>query len=115
MSKVFDSKEIDADTIEWNSLDDSQAISPVDLKTGFAELGETNQLKTGIWIHPVGISTDTEVDEVFVVFEWKGRVFLKDGTVLNLFPGVVGTLLRGEETRWEIDEPLKKVWIVPKS
>ena len=89
-------------------------ISPSEIATGFAELGETNKLKTGIWIHPIGISTDIEVDEVFVVIEGKGRVVLKDGTVLILFPGVVGTLLSGEETRWEIDEPLKKVWIVPK-
>lgn len=111
MSKVFDSSTVD---LEYNSIDSSQVISPSDIKTGFAELGETNKLKTGLWMHPAGISTDTEADEVFVVIEGKGRVILKDGTVLKLFPGVIGTLLPGEETRWEIDEPLKKVWIVPK-
>jgi uncharacterized cupin superfamily protein len=51
---------------------------------------------------------------VFVVIEGKGRVILKNGTVLELFPGVVGTLIAGEEPRWEVDEPLKKVWIVSK-
>ena len=112
MSKVFDSKIVD---LEYNSIDSSQVISPSDgIQTGFAEVGETSKLKTGVWRHPVGVSTDTEVDEVFVVIEGKGRVILKDGTILNLHPGVVGTLLPGEETKWEIDEPLTKVWIVSK-
>ena len=58
-------------------------------------------------MHPVGVSTDVEVDEVFVVLEGRGRVLLKDGRVLELFPGVVGTLIAGEETTsaW-------KIWIV---
>jgi mannose-6-phosphate isomerase-like protein (cupin superfamily) len=88
MSKVFDSKKVE---LEYNSIESSQAISPSDIQTGFAEAGETNKLKTGVWRHPVGISTDTEVDEVFVVIEGKGRVILKDGTILNLYPGGIIT------------------------
>lgn len=100
--------------LELARLDESKVISPPGLETGFRELAETEKLKTGVWLHPVGVSIDVEVDEVFVVIEGKGRVILKSGKVLELFPGVVGTLIAGEETRWEVDEPLKKVWIVSK-
>ena len=100
--------------LEFSRLNESKVVSPSGLETGFLELGQTERLKTGVWLHPVGVSTDVEVDEVFVVVEGRGRVILKDGKVLDLFPGVVGTLIAGEETRWEVDEPLKKVWIVSK-
>lgn len=76
--------------------------------------GSTEKLNTGLWEHSVGISIDVEVDEVFVILEGKGRVILKSGEVLHLEKGTVGTLKAGEESRWEIDEPLKKVWIMPK-
>ena len=112
MSKVFDSN--NNANLEYSSIDSSQIISPPEIKTGFADMGETSSLKTGVWVHPVGISTDVEVDEVFVVIEGRGRIILKDGKILQLFPGAVGTLHSGEETRWEIDETLKKVWVVSK-
>lgn len=82
--------------------------------TGATDLGETNQLTTGVWEHSAGISTDVENDEVFVIISGKGRIYV-DGEVLELFPGAVGTLYAGASTRWEIDEPIKKVYIFPKT
>ena len=116
MSIVFDSStcELDYSVIDPAKVVLSGAPGDSRLETGFAEGGSTDKLRTGVWTHPVGVSTDVEVDEVFVVIAGKGRVVLKDGRVLHLFPGVVGTLIAGEETRWEIDETLKKVWIVAK-
>ena len=114
MSNVFDSSTCELD---YSVLDAEKVVAGgefSDLVLGFSEGGSTEKLRTGVWTHPVGISTDVEVDEVFVVISGKGRVVLKDGRVLHLSPGVVGTLIEGEETRWEIDEPLKKVWIVVK-
>ena len=110
-------------------LDPAKVQGPSIVTTASIELGTTNLLKFGVWEHSVGTSTDVEVDEVFVVLSGKGRVFLSDGTVVNLEPGFVGrfvpvmaswfrldhfelTLLQGEKTRWEIDEPLRKVWVV---
>jgi len=111
MSNVFDSSTCELD---YSVLDEKVVVEGDKLQTGYSEGGSTEKLRTGVWTHPVGISTDVEVDEVFVVISGKGRVVLNDGKVLHLSPGVVGTLIAGEETRWEIDEPLKKVWIVVK-
>jgi hypothetical protein len=51
--------------LELARLDESKVISPPGgLETGFLELAQTEKLKTGVWLHPVGVSTDVEVDEV---------------------------------------------------
>ncbi len=82
------------------------------IATGVTMLAATEALEVGVWEHPVGTSTDVETDEVFVVLSGRGRVTLDDGRVLELSPGVVGVLEAGTATTWEIDEPLRKVWVV---
>ena len=73
--------------LEYAAIDAAKVVSASSgpIETGFVELGQTDKLKAGVWVHPVGVSTDVEVDEVFVVLEGRGRVLLKDGTVLELF------------------------------
>ena len=56
--------------------------------TGYQRFEGTDKLNVGIWEHSVGVSTDTEVDEVFVIISGKGRIVLKDGSSLSLYPGV---------------------------
>jgi uncharacterized protein len=80
--------------------------------TGVTMLAATDALEVGVWEHPVGTSTDIETDEVFVVLSGTGRVVLADGSVLPLAPGTVGVLAAGTVTTWEIDETLRKVWVV---
>jgi uncharacterized protein len=82
------------------------------LATGVQMLASTDLLEVGVWEHPAGRSTDIETDEVFVVLSGSGRVVLADGTVLELRPGIVGVLAAGTQTTWEVDEPLRKVWVV---
>ena len=89
---------------------DKTPAGPV--STGVTMLAATDDLEVGVWEHPVGTSTDVETDEVFVVISGRGRVILDDGTVLTLAPGTVGVLYAGTRTTWEIDAPLRKVWIV---
>lgn len=91
-------------------LDDARDISG-GVTTGSVRIGDTATMSTGIWEHSVGVSIDTENDEVFVVLSGRGRICLQDGAILELGPGTVGRLLAGEQTRWEIDEPLRKVWV----
>ena len=100
-------------SLEHAPVDAAKAVSGAPT-TGFLALGSSETLNFGLWEHSAAISTDTEVEEIFVILAGKGRIHLADGTVLELAPGTVGTLKKGEETRWEIDEPLKKVWIMPK-
>jgi len=82
------------------------------ISTGVTMLAATDDLEVGVWEHPVGTSTDVETDEVFVVLSGRGRVTCADGTVLELRPGTVGVLEAGTATTWEVEEPLRKVWVV---
>lgn len=79
---------------------------------GSAVLARTDAFEVGVWEHAAGRSTDVETDEVFVVIAGSGRVILEDGSVLPLAPGTVGVLYAGTRTVWEIEEPLRKVWLV---
>lgn len=89
--------------------DDQCPQGPV--STGVAVVAVTDAYEVGVWEHEAGTSTDIETDEVFVVLSGSGRVLLEDGGVLDLRPGTVGVLAAGTRTVWEIDEPLRKVWI----
>lgn len=85
------------------------AVTP-GVSTGSMQLETVAGLMGGIWEHSTGVSTDVEQDEMFVIIAGRGRIVLDDGSVLELRPGTVGVLRAGEVTRWEIDEPLRKVW-----
>lgn len=99
-------------SVDHSPLPQEKVISG-DVTTGATDLGQNSRLLTGIWEHSVGVSIDVEADEVFVVLSGKGRVYV-DGDVLELYPGVVGTLNAGASTRWEIDEKIRKVYVFPK-
>ena len=107
---VYDTTSIQ---IEHEELPSDKQVSGK-VTTGAVELGQTAQLTAGVWEHSAGVSIDVEVDEVFVILSGKGRVYV-DGKVLELYPGVVGTLRAGASTKWEIDETLRKVYIFPRS
>jgi|JI9StandDraft_2_1071091.scaffolds.fasta_scaffold194511_2 uncharacterized cupin superfamily protein len=111
MDAAFDAT---AAVLEVADLPDDQCPDGI-IATGVATLVSTDRLEAGVWEHPVGRSTDVEQDEVFVVISGSGRVILDDGTVLPLAPGTLGVLAAGTSTVWEIDEPLRKVWVVPAS
>ncbi len=107
MNEVFDAT---AAELVWDALPAEQCpVGPVE--TGVAVLPAQAFVTIGVWEHPVGVSTDVEQDEVFVVLSGSGRVVLEDGRVLALVPGVVGVLAAGTATTWHIEEPLRKVWI----
>ena len=104
---VVSSSEVELD---MEALPDVQSPDgPV--RTGVAVVAITDAYEVGVWEHEVGRSTDIETDEVFVVISGSGRVLLEDGGVLPLEAGTVGILAAGTRTVWEIDQPLRKVWI----
>jgi len=82
-------------------LDAGRAVTP-GVTTGGSPRRSTDLLDAGIWEHSVGVSTDVEADEVFVVLAGRGRVRFEDGSVVDLAPGVVGLLRAGDRTTWEI-------------
>ncbi len=68
-------------------------------------------IEVGVWEHSVGESTDTEVEEVFVVVWGRGTVTCEQGGVIDLAPGTIGILPAGSRTTWKITETMRKVWI----
>jgi uncharacterized protein len=103
----------DATTVDLRFSELPKAKCPAGpVSTGVGMLAATEALEVGVWEHPVGTSTDVETDEVFVVLSGSGRVVLANGAVLELRPGTVGVLVAGTHTTWEIDETLRKVWVV---
>lgn len=100
--------------VEHAPLNSAQVVSG-NVTTGGVELVGTEKLKVGVWEHSGNsVSTDVENEEVFVVLSGKGKVWLEDGSFLELAPGVIGRFKQGEKTRWEIEETMRKVFIVAK-
>ena len=81
------------------------------VSAGAVPLASFAGMAVGVWEHSAGVSTDVEASEMFVVVSGRGRVTCEQGGVIDLAPGVVGTLEAGSRTRWEITEALRKVWI----
>jgi uncharacterized cupin superfamily protein len=68
--------------------------------------------ESGVWEITVGVSTDVEAEEVFVVVSGRARVEVEGGPVLELSPGVVGAFAAGDRTVWRVSETLRKVYTV---
>ena len=76
-----------------------------------AAVDTEGDMEVGVWEHSVGESTDTEVEEVFVVISGSGTVTCEQGGVIDLVPGTIGILPAGSRTTWKITETVRKVWI----
>jgi len=66
----------------------------------------------GVWEHGPGVSTDVEVDEMFVVVSGRATIEVEDGPTLEVGPGDVGILEAGARTTWRVHETLRKVFHV---
>lgn len=89
----------------------AQEVISGQVLTGEVAVDAVGHLEVGVWEHSIGVSTATEIDEVFVVISGRGRVSDDQGSVIELSAGVVGVLQAGARTTWEIYEPLRKVWV----
>lgn len=81
------------------------------ITSAVAAVDTEGDIEVGVWEHSVGESTDTEVEEVFVVISGRGTVTCDQGGVIDLAPGTIGILPAGSRTTWKITETLRKVWI----
>lgn len=81
--------------------------------TGAAIVTEFDGLEIGVWETSVGVMTDVEADEVFVVLSGAATVEFDDGTTaLTLRAGDVVRLAAGTPTVWTVTETLRKVYLV---
>ncbi len=92
-------------------LDPSQVVSG-NPQVSAHELLETDTLAVGIWQHTAGVSTDVEVDEIFVVLTGRASIEVAGGPTLVVGPGDVGVLEAGAETTWTVHEDLRKIYII---
>jgi uncharacterized cupin superfamily protein len=74
-------------------------------------LTELDGTQVGIWELTPGTVTDVESAEVFVVLSGRGTVTFEDGSAIDLGPGSVVRLVRGDRTTWTIAETLRKVYL----
>jgi uncharacterized cupin superfamily protein len=84
-------------------------------ETGILELEDFAGMLMGVWEHTEGVSTDTEVDEVFIVISGGATIeFLSDDTPpLEVEPGDIVRLAAGTKTRWIVRDHLRKVYLIP--
>jgi uncharacterized cupin superfamily protein len=92
-------------------------LDPVKVVSGepvvrLAEIHDADDLGIGIWQHGVGVSTDVEVDEVFVVLSGRATIEVDGGPTLEVGPGDVGHYPAGTRTTWTVHETLRKVYVV---
>jgi uncharacterized cupin superfamily protein len=66
----------------------------------------------GLWEHSVGVSTDIETREIFVVLSGRARIEIEGQADIEVGPGDVVELESGTRTIWHVTEPLRKFWVV---
>ena len=97
--------------LDADPLDSSQVVSG-NPQVSTYELLDSDALAVGIWQHTAGVSTDVEVDEIFVVLSGRATIEVAGGPTLEVGPGDVGVLEAGAETTWTIHEDLRKIYII---
>ena len=84
-------------------------------ETGILELEDFAGMSIGVWEHTAGISTDTELDEVFIVISGEATIeFINDETPpLEVSAGDIVRLTAGAKTRWIVRDHLRKIYVTP--
>ena len=84
-------------------------------QTGFVELGALSNVDIGIWEHSVGVSTDIETNEVFIVLSGTAIIEFLDSQKeqINVQSGSIVQLEEGMKTRWNVTETLRKIYLAP--
>ncbi len=100
-----------AATLDLDPLDPTQIVSG-GCEVSTLPILDTEQLAVGVWQHTTGVSTDVEVDEIFVVLSGRATIAVKDGPTLEVGPGDVGVLEAGAETTWTVREDLRKIYVI---
>lgn len=84
-------------------------------EAGFVELGSFSGIDLGVWEHTSGVSTDIETDEIFIVLSGKATIDFLDSETqsITIQPGSFVQLSAGMRTQWNVEETLRKVYLVP--
>ena len=85
-----------------------------DPRVGTLTVVAEGSIEVGIWEHTVGVSTDVEADEVFVVLSGRATVEVEGAATLELAAGDIGILEAGARTTWTVHQTLRKVYLLPR-
>ena len=96
---------------------DESALDPAKIVSGNPQvlhkgIYDGDDVTIGIWQHGVGVSTDVEADEIFIVLSGRATIEIEDGPTLEVGPGDIGTYPPGSRATWTVHEPLRKVYVV---
>lgn len=98
--------------VDLNEIGTEQVVagSP---HAGFVEITNFAGVDLGVWEHTVGVSHDTESDEIFIVLSGHATItFLNSPDVdVSVGPGSMVQLAAGMETEWNVTKTLRKVYI----
>jgi hypothetical protein len=75
-------------------------------------LFERNGVECGVWEITPGVATDVEEQEVFLVISGSATIEIEGGPTLEVGPGDVGALRRGDRTTWRVHETLRKLYVI---
>ncbi|MFC7432657.1 MULTISPECIES: cupin domain-containing protein [unclassified Agrococcus] len=80
-------------------------------EAGAVALATAGEVEVGVWRMTVGVATDVEVDEAFVVLSGRASIRVGGGETFDVAPGDLVTLGAGERTEWTVHETLTKVYV----
>ena len=98
------------DALEDLPLDPTTVVSG-DPEVRHLGVYDDDSLTIGIWQHGIGLSTDVEADEVFVVLSGRATIEIEGGPTLDVGPGDIGSYPAGSRSRWTVHETLRKVYV----
>ncbi len=97
---------------DW-PLEPEQVVSGAPRVRGVVlHTSEDGRIERGVWEHGVGVSTDVEADELFVVVSGRATIEIEGGPTLEVGPGSAAVLRAGDRTVWRVHETLRKVFQV---
>jgi uncharacterized cupin superfamily protein len=97
---------------DW-PLDPAQIVSGAPVVRGVVlHTSDDGRVERGVWEHGVGVSTDVEADELFVVVSGRATIEVEGGPTLEVGPGSAAVLRAGDRSVWRVHETLRKVYQV---
>ena len=96
--------------IEYSPLPAVEANVPA--SAGAHEFEPVAGANVGIWEMPPGIAQFDDEEELFVVISGDATLtFMKTGETLEIGPGSIVRLFDGQQTRWNVRETIRKVYV----
>lgn len=113
---MIDTAAVDLDAVDWPEMQPypDEKILAGSPAAATVLLGDTGACQMGLWRVTTGSFTTDHVGyiEFIHVLSGAGRLVRDNGEVTELRPGTTVFMETGWKGRWEVDEPLAKVFTI---